>query len=158
VVKVAEAGLTDGIFPLVTNVDELSEREVLDAYKKQPLVEKRFEQLKTDFEVAPVYLKEVRRIQALLCVYFFVLLVEALLEREMRRAMRRGGIESLPIYPEGRPCRRPTARRLIDLFGNVQRHTLTANKHPATVFVTDLSSLQRKILKLFRLPATTYGH
>jgi len=158
VVKVAEARLTDGIFPLVTNVEEFSEREVLDAYKKQPLVEKRFEQLKTDFEVAPVYLKEVRRIQALLCVYFFVLLVEALLEREMRRAMHRDGIESLPMYPEGRPCRRPTARRLIDLFGNVQRHTLTANKHPDTVFVTDLSSLQRKILKLFRLPATTYGH
>ena len=158
VVKVAEARLTDGIFPLVTNVEEFSEREVLDAYKKQPLVEKRFEQLKTDFKVAPVYLKEVRRIQALLCVYFFVLLVEALLEREMRRAMQRDGIESLPMYPEGRPCRRPTARRLIDLFGNVQRHTLTANKHPDTVFVTDLSSLQRKILKLFRLPATTYGH
>ncbi len=53
---------------------------------------------------------------------------------------------------------RPTALRLIDLFGNVQRHTLTANKHADTVFVTDLSSLQRKILKLFRLPATTYGH
>lgn len=157
-VKVAEARGTDGIFPLVTNVDELSEREILDAYKKQPLVEKRFSQLKTDFEVAPVYLKEVRRIQALLCVYFFVLLVEALLERELRKAMEREGIESLAMYPEGRPCRRPTTRRLIDLFQNVQRHTLTTGKNRSTVFVTDLSILQRKILKLLRLPATTYGH
>jgi len=74
---------------LVTHVDELSDREVLEAYKKQPLVEKRFEQLKTDFKAAPVYLKEVRRIRALLCVYFLVVLVEALLEREMRRAMHR---------------------------------------------------------------------
>jgi transposase len=156
--KVAEAHLTDGCFPLVTNVDELTEREVLDAYKQQPLVEKRFSQLKTDFEVAPVYLKEVRRIQALLCVYFFVLLVEALLEREMRRAMQREGIESLPMYPEDRPCRRPTARRLIDVFQNVQRHTLITNNNRGTVFVTDLSPLQRKILKLFRLPVTTYGH
>ena len=137
---------------------DISELELLKTYKRQPTIEKRFSQLKTDFEVAPVYLKEVRRIQALLCVYFFVLLVEALLEREMRRAMDRDGIKSLPMYPEGRPCRRPTARRLIDLFGNVQRHTLTANGHPDTVFVTDLSSLQRKILKLFRLPSTTYGH
>ncbi len=150
--------LTDGIFPLVTNVEEFSEREVLDAYKKQPLVEKRFEQLKTDFDVAPVYLKEVRRIQALLCVYFFVLLAEALLERELRRAMHREGIKSLPMYPEGRPCRRPTARRLIDLFGNVQRHALTTNKRCDTVFVTDLSTLQCRILKLFRLPANSYGH
>lgn len=156
--KVAEARVTDGSFPLVTNVDSLSEREVLDAYKKQPLVEKRFSQLKTDFEVAPVYLKEVRRIQALLCVYFFVLLVEALLEREMRRGMQREGIKSLPMYPEGRPCRRPTARRLIDVFQNVQRHTLVANKNRCTVFVTDLSTLQRKILRLFRIPSTSYGH
>ena len=54
----------------------MSEQELLLAYKGQPMVEKRFEQLKTDFDVAPVYLKETSRIQALLCMYFFVLLVE----------------------------------------------------------------------------------
>jgi transposase len=60
--------------------------------------------MKTDFVVAPVYLKEVSRIQVLLCVYFFMLLVEALLERELRLAMEQKGIESLPLYPEGRAC------------------------------------------------------
>ena len=59
---------SDGVFPLITNVESLSTLEVLEAYKKQPLVEKRFSQLKTDFRVAPVYLKSVRRIEALLCV------------------------------------------------------------------------------------------
>ena len=34
-----------------------------------------------DFAVAPVYLKKVSRIQGLLCVYFFALLVQALLGR-----------------------------------------------------------------------------
>jgi transposase len=33
--------------------------------------------LKSEFEVAPVFLKEVSRIQALLCLYFLVLLVQA---------------------------------------------------------------------------------
>ena len=101
--RLAIARTGDGVFPLITNVDTLSEREVLDAYKKQPLIEKRFSQLKTDFCVAPVYLKEIRRIQALLCIYFFVLLVQALLERELREAMERDNVESLPMYPEGRP-------------------------------------------------------
>jgi transposase len=156
-VKLAEDRATDGIFPLVTNVDAMSELDVLQHYKKQPLVEKRFSQLKTDFEVAPVYLKEVRRIQALLCVYFFVLLVEALLERELRQAMEREGIETLPMYPEGRPCRRPTARRLIDLFEPVQRHTLAAGKKAPAVMVTELSRLQRKLLKLLGVPAKDYG-
>ena len=44
-----------------------------------------------------MFLKEVSRIQALLCVYFFVLLVECLLERELRRAMEGKGIEELAL-------------------------------------------------------------
>lgn len=62
--KLAEDHATGGIFRLVTNVDAMSELEVPRHYKKQLLVEKRFSQLKTDFEVAPLYLKEVRRIHA----------------------------------------------------------------------------------------------
>jgi len=156
--QLATESLGDGVFPVITNVLDLPEREVLWAYKRQPVIEKRFSQLKTDFAVAPVYLKEVSRIQALLCIYFFALLVEALLERELRRAMQRAEIESLPMYPEGRPCRHPTTRRLIDLFEGVQRHTLLAAKRRPRVFVTDLSPLQRRILKLLDQPMTKYGH
>jgi len=146
--RLAEEARCDGVFPLVSNDRTMTERELLLAYKQQPAIERRFEQLKTDFVVAPVYLKEASRIQALLCVYFFVLLVEALLERELRRALERSGIETLPLYPEGRPCRRPTARKVIDLFEDVQRHTLTPAAGPAVVFTTDLTRLQRKVLRL----------
>ena len=154
--RIAEDQQSDGVFPLVTNVVELSEKEVLLVYKRQPVIEKRFSQLKTDFRVAPVYLKDVSRIQALLCVYFLVLLVESLLERELRQAMEREGLESLPMYPEDRPCRRPTARRVIDLFDDIHRHTLRDDSQTPTVFITELSDLQRRILKLLRVPATEY--
>ena len=103
-----------------------------------------------------MYLKDVSRIQALLCVYFLVLLVEALLERELRQAMEREGLASLPLYPESRPCRRPTARRVIDLFGDIHRHTLRNDSQTPTAFTTELSALQRRILKLLRVPATPY--
>ena len=146
--RLDEEARCDGVFPLVSNDPTMTERELLLAYKHQPAIERRFEQLKTDFVVAPVYLKEASRIQALLCVYFFVLLVEALLEREMRRAMERSGDEALPLYPESRPCRRPTARKLIDLFEDVQRHTLTSPAGPPMVFTTELTGLQRKVLRL----------
>jgi len=155
--KMAEESQTDGVFPLVSNVTELSELELLHAYKRQPTIEKRFSQLKTDFAAAPVYLKEVRRIQALLCLYFFALLVEALLEHELRRAMQREQIEALPIYPEGRPCCWPTARRLLDLFEPVQRHTLSRKQQPDEVIVTELTALQRRLLKLLGLSARGYG-
>jgi transposase len=148
---------SDGIFPLVTNVVDFTEVELLHAYKRQPTIEKRFSQLKTDFEVAPVYLKAVHRIQALLCMYFFALLVEALLERQLRRSMQHEEIEALPMYPEGRACCWPTARRVIDLFESVQRHTLEQRRQPTEVMVTDLTRLQRKLLKLIGLPAKDYG-
>ena len=155
--RMAEEARSDGVFPLITNVTELSELELLKTYKRQPKIEKRFSQLKTDFEVAPVYLKAVHRIQALLSMYFFALLIEALLERELRGAMERKGIESLPLYPEGRPCRWPTTRRLLDLFEPVQRHTLTHGKRPAEVLVTDLTRIQRRLLNLLGLTPKHYG-
>ena len=154
--RLADEARCDGIFPLVSNVTTMSALELLLAYKQQPMIEKRFAQLKTDFVVAPVFLKEVSRVQALLCVYFFALLVESLLERELRRAMARAGVEGLPLYPEGRPCRRPTARRVIDLFEDVQRHQLTTGRGPAEVFTTELTRLQRQILRLLGMPRA-YG-
>ena len=75
---------------------------MLLAYKGQPALEKRFSHLKTDFEVAPVYLKESSRVQALLCAYFLMLLAESPLEHELHRAMDYEAIESLPLYPERR--------------------------------------------------------
>jgi transposase len=123
---VAQDERTDGVFPLISNDREMTPEALLRAYKRQPLIEKRFSQFKTAFEVSPVYLKEVSRIQALLCVYFFSLLVQTLLERELRGAMTDAQLESLPLYPEGRKCRAPTARRVLDLFEPIQRHELSS--------------------------------
>jgi transposase len=148
--------LGDGVFPLITNDRTLSEPELLLVYKGQPVIEKRFAQLKTDFAVAPVYLKEVSRIQALLCLYFFVLLVESLLERELRQAMVRTKVESLRLYPEGRACRYPTVRRLIEVFEDVQRHRLRVGAEPAVMFTTKLSPLQRTVLRLLDIPQSVY--
>jgi transposase len=156
--KIAVEACSDGVFPMVTNDRTLSELELLHAYKRQPLIEKRFSQLKTDFQVAPVWLKDVGRIEALLGLYFFALLTEALLERELRQAMEREDVEALPMYPEGRACRRPTARRLFDLFESIQRHELHQPGKPPTVLVTELSPVQRRILRLLNIPAATYGH
>jgi transposase len=156
-VSLAAETCVDGIFPLITNELSLSDADLLLAYKRQPAIEKRFAQLKTDFEVAPVYLKNVGRIQSILCLYFLALLTEALLERELREAMRRTGVESLPLYPEGRASRRPTARRVIDLFEEVQRHELIEGDKAAVVFTTQLSRLQRQILHLLGVPKAYNG-
>lgn len=147
----------DGVFPLITNELNASERDLLWSYKKQPQIEKRFSHMKTDFMVAPMHLQSASRIQAFLCVYFLALLVEALLERELRTAMKAAKLNSIPLYPEGRPCTRPTTRRVIDAFENVQRHRLESHGMPHTEFVTQLSPVQRTVLKLLRHSPETYG-
>lgn len=156
-VALAREALTDGVFPLVTNDVDLNALDLLLAYKKQPLIEKRFSQLKSDFQVAPVYLKSVARIEGLLCVYFLVLLAQALIEREVRARMAEQGIGALPLYPEGRPCRRPCVRRILDLFENIQRHELSESGQGAETMVTELTALQRDVLRLAGVPVASYG-
>lgn len=153
---IKEDEVTDGVFPLITNQRDMPAEEVLKAYKRQPLIEKRFSQFKTDFEVAPVYLKEVTRIQSLLCVYFFVLMTQTLLERELRHSLEASQYDSLPLYPENRPCRTPTTRRILDIFETVQRHTLTGGSESST-FVTQLSPLQKQIAKWFGIEPSSFG-
>ena len=115
---------------------------------QQAQVEKRFSQLKSQFDVAPVFLKSVHRVVALLTIYYLVLLIQALVERELRLAMERERIASLPLYPENRKCKAPTTRRIIDLFETIQLHELLSpsNQSPHR-FVTTLSELQRVVLR-----------
>jgi transposase len=147
---------TDGMFPLITNGKDLSLPQVLEAYKFQPQLEKRYEQLKSVQDLAPVWLKNVGRIEALLFLYFATLLVHALLERELRRGMARERIESLPLYPEERECRAPSTERILDLFAPLQRHRLRKRGKLVQVFEPELTKLQKQILALMRLPVSAF--
>ena len=46
---------------------------------------------------------------------------------------------------------------MIDLFEDVQRHELTDGRRPAVVFTTELTRLQRKILRLLGMPKAYSG-
>lgn len=148
---------TDGMFPLLTNCDDLPAADLLEKYKYQPRLEKRHEQLKTVRAVAPVLLKSVTRIEALMMIYFLALLVDALIEREMRRAMAAASIKSLPLYPEDRDCQAPTTDRLLDLFRDLQRHRLFRRHQLLQVFEPQLSDQQKQILTLLGVSPSAYA-
>ena len=61
-----------------------------------------------------MFLKNEGRVEALLLLYFLALLVQALIERDVRLVMIAEGIEMLPPYPEERQCRAPTANRILE--------------------------------------------
>lgn len=151
------AATGDGVFPLITNLSDWRSQDVLQAYKRQPIIEKRFSQLKTDFHVAPIYLKSVTRIVGMLAVYFFALMLQSLLERELRRAMDAQNVDSLPLYPEGRSCSRPTTRKVLDVFDPITRQTLmTTGSDDFATFTTELSPIHNTILNLLHVPSTDY--
>jgi transposase len=143
---------SDGIYPLLTNDRKLCAAQVLEAHKGQPKIEKRFEQLKTVHEIAPVCLKSEARIEALFTLYFLGLLVQALIERELRLAMQREKIAQLPLYPEQRQCKHPTTEQILRLFSLTERHTLLSGGNAVQVFPPELTGLQRHVLTLLGVP------
>lgn len=147
---------SDGRYPLLTNDRGLSPAEVLEAHKGQPTIEKRFEQIKTVHEIRPVLLKNPARIEALFTLYFLALLVQALIERELRQAMRREQIPKLPTYPEQRLCTRPTTEQILRLFSLTERHTLLRADRTVQVFYPELTDLQQQLLGLLGVPRKAF--
>ena len=97
------------------------------------------------------------RVEAYLLLYYMALTVEALIEREIRSAMKTEEIDMLPLYPEKRLCKAPTAERVMELFAGLRRHRLFESDREVNRFHDDLSPLQRKVLRLLRVPADDYG-
>jgi transposase len=154
---VQEEQKTDGVFPLITNLDAeaYSAKKVLEIYKFQPFLEKRHTQLKTYQEIAPVYLKKAERVVAFLHVHVMALMVGSLIERRLRQAMRQENLQSLPIYPEDRRCASPTIFDIVRLFKNVERYEVTSGDE-VLIFPAELSKIQKKVLNLLNITPAAY--
>lgn len=145
----------DGIFPLITNRQEPA-RRILEYYKYQPYLEKRHQQLKSVYNVAPVLLKNPQRIEALLLLYFLGMLVMALIERTVRKEMNKKGLDSIPLYPENRACKAPTADKLLDAFRDVRLQYICSGDRIIQTVPDVLSQKQRLVLGLIGLKPEKY--
>jgi transposase len=155
--RIAHDAASDGMFPLVTNDPDASDAEVLAVYKWQPNLEKRHAQLKGTQLVAPMFLHDPARVEGLLCCHFIAMLIQALIERQTRRAMADRGLRQLSLYPEDRGCTAPTTARVLEIFTGLAHHRLTDTdgQHLKT-FQPELSPLQALVLDLLDIPANAY--
>jgi transposase len=147
---------SDGMYPLLSNDRELTPKQVLEAHKGQPRLEKRFSQIKTVHEIAPVLLHNEGRIEALFFLYFLGMLVQGLIERELRRNMAREGIAELPLYPEERTSTRPTTEQVLRLFSLAQGNILRRDGQVVQMFQPELTELQLQILGLLGMSPAAY--
>ena len=155
--QVAHDAASDGCFPLISNDRDLTDADLLGAYKYQPNLEKRHAQLKGTQLVAPMFLHDPARIEGLLCCHFIAMLVQALIERQIRAAMKTRGMKQLSIYPEDRGCAAPTAARILEIFTGLARHHLT-DRHGNHVqtFHPHVTELQALVLDLLDIPHSVY--
>lgn len=149
---------TDGVFPLTTNLAKAKapKKQVLLTYKYQPYVEKRHALFKSELEVAPVYIKKPLRAVGLVHAVFLAMTLDALIERTVRQAMIRDGIESLAVLPEGRETRTPTTARILEMFSDVCWYEFERGGETVT-FPIQLSELQKQLLRLLDIDPSAYA-
>ena len=143
---------TDGVFPLLCTDNELTAKEVLKAYKYQPRLEKRFSQFKKFHNAAPLLFKKIERIEANMLGFFIALVVQALLEREVRNKMKEHKIEKIRVYPEQREANHPTTSKILDRFENVCTYKVMENSQSCrNVYRDSLNEDQKLILSLLNI-------
>ncbi|GMQ79624.1 MAG: hypothetical protein BMS9Abin03_050 [Thermodesulfobacteriota bacterium] len=150
-----EASKTDGLFPLITNID-LEACEVLRKYKSQPFLEKRMYTKKTVLQVAPVFLKKEKRIEAILFLYFVALMIVSLIERKIRMNMAKANIDKLPILPQAMNSKKPTWNNIRYFFRNVNYSEMIRDEVCIQSMVKGLSDLHKQINRLLDVPNSVY--
>jgi transposase len=153
---IAYDAASDGCFPLVTNDRQLPDNEALVAYRYQPNLERRHHLLKSVQDADPIWLRDPARIEAIFCCQFLALLVGALIERQIRTAMREAATADIPLYPELRACQAPSAERILAVFADLTRHELHHHGRLVQTFEAELTPLQQQILDLLGIPHTAY--
>jgi len=138
-----------GCFVLGTNIeaDDLSDQEVVAAYKAQSQVEGGFRFLKDPlFFVSSLFVKKPTRIQGLLMVMTLALLVYSVAQRRLRQELTRQQ-EKLPNQIN-QPTQRHTSRWVFQLLEGIHR-VLVSVRGQIHDLIEGLNEVQIKILRLF---------
>lgn len=145
----AEAA-TDGWYALLTNLDPsvADASEVLRRYKGQEVVERRYGNFKGPLAVAPMFLKNNRRIEALITVICLALLIFCLIERALRLAIA-PTLVLAGLYAR-RPAK-PTGRLIFTALSRLRLIPATADT-PAVI--PEPPPLQATILDLLGIDPT----
>lgn len=146
----------DGLFPILCTDKDMSAKEALVAYKYQPNLEKRFCQLKSIHHVAPTLFKKVERVEAILFLFYLALILQSVIEREVRQQMDSKGIEALPLYPEHRLSYHPTTAKIFDQFQDITVSYLMVNNQLIREYRDTLNPIQLQILTLLKITETNY--
>jgi transposase len=147
---------TDGIFALLSTDKSLGAKKVLLAHKYQPNLEKRFSQIKSIHNVAPLLFQGIERVESVMFVFYIGLVLQALVERTIRKAMKEQKIKKIEVYPEHRCSERPTANAIFELFERVSSYQIINKKKVIEEYRDNLDETQLMILGLLGISEKEY--
>jgi transposase len=136
-------------FVLGTNIDasQLSDLEVIQAYKSQAQAEGGFRFLKDPlFFVSSLFVKKPSRIQGLLTVMTFALLVYSVAQRRLRQHLVRHN--ETVLNQINQPTERPTLRWVFQLLEGIHRVRVMVQGEVLDL-IEGLNEVRIKILRLF---------
>lgn len=138
---------------------ELSLTQAVLAYRQQYLEERGFGRLKgRALALAPMYLSTDRRLTGLIRLLSLGLRVLTLVEFEVRRSLPTAQDQLAGLYA-GQPKRttaHPTTEQLLRAFKGITL-TVWQTRTLQESHLTPLTSVQQRILKLLKFPATLYA-
>lgn len=134
----------------------MSAKEALVAYKYQPRLEKRFQQLKSVHQAAPTLFKKVERVEAMMFLFFLALIIQAVIEREVRQSMSDNAIDAIPIYPEHRLAYHPTTAKIFDRFHDTSLYRVHQGPVLVKEYRDELTPVQQSVLGLLGMTEEDY--
>jgi transposase len=141
----------DGWYALLTNLGaDIDAVEVFHRYKDQPVVERRYSEIKGPLAVAPIFLQHNRRITALITVICLALLIFCLIEREVRTNLA-PDTHMIGFYINDRRARKPTARLILQALGDLR---LIPSHHGKPPTIPKPGWLQTQLLHLLHIDPT----
>ncbi len=146
----------DGIFPILCTDETMTAKAALEAYKYQPRLEKRFCQLKSVHHVAPTLFKRVERVEAIMLLFFLALILQAVIEREIRQKMKASNIDALSIYPEHRLAYHPTTAKIFERFQDISNYRIVEGGQVSKVYRDEITDLHKEILSLLDMTEKNY--
>ena len=149
---IAQAEDLDGFYVLVTNLpaDQFDPSQVLQRYKGQHRVERRFHDLKGPLAVSPLFVKNNQRIAALVFIVWLALLLYSLIERQVRLAVADEGGKIRGLVSGGIALR-PTGRNLLEAFQYLLLVYPPGGRQRSLV-PPELSPIQRRIHQILGVP------
>ena len=147
---------TDGIFPLLCTDTSMSAKETLKAYKYQPRLEKRFTQFKSNHNAAPLLFKKIERIESNMFLFFISLILQALIERSIRKRIKDERIIGLEVYPEERITPYPTTNKVLTLFESISASLIFQGPKAVEEFKDELTETQQTILNFLGMTQDQY--